>query len=216
MLIDKIDFSFIEFWLILGGIAFRGELLMEKLKDSHIRKVLLDNLNAQYQFSDDTRIINELGINFGASRIDVAVVNGILHGYEIKSESDTLKRLPQQMEYYNRLFERMTIVTDQKYLEAAEQMVPNWWGIQVVKKRKEYITLATIRKGRRKPSQDKELLLKLLWKEDLERLIDFLGYPKKLKSLRKNTLLQMFISDVDLRTARVFVYDTLKQRNLNN
>lgn len=188
---------------------------MEKLKDIHIRTVLLDALNAQYQDNDDTRIINELGINFGASRIDVAVVNGILHGYEIKSESDTLKRLPQQMEYYNRLFERMTIVTDQKFLEQAEQMIPRWWGIQVVKKKTTDLSLITIRKGRRKPSQDKELLLKLLWKEDLERFVDYLGYPKKHKALRKNTLLQMFISEVDLVTARTFVYDTLKQRNLN-
>lgn len=187
-----------------------------KLKDHHVRSVLLSNLKATYQDSEDTRIINELGINFGASRIDVAVVNGILHGYEIKSESDTLKRLPQQMEYYNRLFERMTIVTDPKFLEAIEQLVPKWWGIQIVNKKPSSLSLKTIRKGRRKPSQDKELLLKLLWKEDLERFVDYVGYPKKFKSLRKNTLLQLFNNEVDLKTARVFVYDTLKQRNLEN
>lgn len=189
---------------------------IEKLKDHHIRSVLLGNLKAAYQDSEDTRIINELGIDFGASRIDVAVVNGILHGYEIKSESDTLKRLPQQMEYYNRLFERMTIVTDPKYLEATEQMVPKWWGIQIVNRKPLSLTLKTIRKGRHKPSQDKELLLKLLWKEDLERFVDYVGYPKKFKSLRKNTLLKMFNNEVDLKTARGFVYDTLKQRNLEN
>jgi len=37
---------------------------------------------------------------FGASRIDRAVVNGSVHGYEIKSETDDLTRLPAQARAY--------------------------------------------------------------------------------------------------------------------
>jgi hypothetical protein len=187
---------------------------MEKLKDIHVRTVLLKSLVAQYSDVPDTRIINELGIDFGASRIDVAVVNGILHGYEIKSESDNLKRLPKQMEYYNRLFERMTLVIDLKYYEEAKQIIPDWWGIKVVVKNANGFSLVTKRKGRHKRTQDKELLLKLLWKEDLERLIDFIGYPKSFKSLRKNQLLKIFVEKVKLENVREFVYNVLKRRSI--
>lgn len=158
---------------------------MEKLRDQDVREALLEDLSKIYKDEPNTRIINELGIDFGASRVDIAVVNGILHGYEIKSESDTLKRLPKQMEYYNRLFERLTIVIDEKFYDDIQKIVPNWWGITIVKKRSGKVLFIKKRKGRMRTSQDKELLLKLLWKDELEKLVDVLGYPKKMKQLRK-------------------------------
>ncbi|MFF2907930.1 sce7726 family protein [Paenibacillus sp. NPDC057934] len=185
---------------------------MEKLKDVHVREVLLNELHKTFVESTDTRIINELGIDFGQSRIDVAVVNGILHGYEIKSESDNLNRLPNQMLYYNKLFERMTIVVDQKHFEHVVGIVPRWWGITVVKSVKGKISFSTKRKGRRKTSQDKETLLKLLWKDELENLIDFLGYPKQMKKIKKSELLEIFNAETKLEVIRPFVYNALKNR----
>lgn len=185
---------------------------MEKLRDQDVREVLLERLSSVYKDEPETRIINELGIDFGASRVDVAVVNGILHGYEIKSESDTLKRLPKQMEYYNRLFERLTIVVDEKYYDEVRDSVPNWWGITLVTNKNGEIKLINKRKGRRQTSQDKELLLKLLWKDELEKLIDVLGYPKKLKKLRKQKLLELFLRDNNTKVIKEFVYHSLKTR----
>jgi hypothetical protein len=54
------------------------------LYDSDVRMLLINELEACYGDDPNTRIINELGIDFGASRVDVAVVKGIIHGYEIK------------------------------------------------------------------------------------------------------------------------------------
>lgn len=81
------------------------------LNDSMVRELLLEDLYSQYKDDPNTRIVNELGIDFGSSRVDVAVINGNIHGYEIKSDLDTLERLPRQMTYYNKLFQRMTIVS---------------------------------------------------------------------------------------------------------
>ncbi|MDA5111088.1 sce7726 family protein [Brevibacillus thermoruber] len=185
---------------------------MEKLRDQDVREVLLEFLSSEHRDEPDTRIINELGIDFGASRVDVAVVNGILHGYEIKSESDNLKRLPKQMEYYNRLFERVTIVVDEKYYDEVKVIVPNWWGITTVKKRAGEVKLISKRKGRKQTSQDKELLLKLLWKDELEKLVDVLGYSKKLKRLTKSQLLDIFAGEKDIDVIKNFVYTSLKTR----
>ncbi|KZN96481.1 hypothetical protein AZI98_08595 [Aeribacillus pallidus] len=185
---------------------------MEKLKDQDIRKVLLEELNKKYYHDPETRIVNEMGIHNGRSRVDIAVINGILHGYEIKSESDTLTRLPRQMDYYNRLFERMTIVVDKKYFEEVKELVPHWWGIILVNKTNTGVRLVQKRKGRKVASQDKELLLNLLWKKELEGFVDFLGYPKSMKKLRKGLLFELILKECDIKTIREYVYSTLKNR----
>jgi len=39
-------------------------------------------------------MLHELGILNGATRIDIAVITGQIEGYELKSERDTIQRLP--------------------------------------------------------------------------------------------------------------------------
>jgi hypothetical protein len=46
----------------------------------------------------NTLVIDELGLAHAKSRIDVAVINGCIHGYEIKSDKDTLDRLSKQID----------------------------------------------------------------------------------------------------------------------
>lgn len=183
------------------------------LNDKDVRKLLLSELQKKYQNDPNTKIINELGIDFGASRIDIAVVNGILHGYEIKSDLDTLERLPRQMKYYNKLFQRMTIVSSRKYYNEVRELVPQWWGIKIVSA--DGSRLIDKRKGRLKSSQNKELLLKLLWKKDLEKFIDYTNYPKSYKKYRKNKLINLFKEEVSIEIIRPFVYSVLKERNNN-
>lgn len=183
---------------------------MEPLNDIKVRMLLLDELNQKYNNCPDTRIINELGLDFGASRIDVAVVNGIMHGYEIKSDLDTLVRLPRQMEYYNRAFERMTIVISRKYLKDIKDIVPNWWGIKAISL--DQTRLIDIRKGRKVSYQDPNLIINLLWKKELEGLVDFLGLPKSLKKKRKNQLLSIIEQEADFKIIQQYVYSMLKTR----
>lgn len=183
---------------------------LELLNDIKVRMLLLDELNSKYKDCRDTRIINELGLENGSSRVDVAVVNGIIHGYEIKSDLDTLNRLPRQMEYYNRAFERMTIVVSRKYIKEVKELVPNWWGIKTISS--DQTKLIDIRKGRKVSTQDPELIIKLLWKKELEGLIDHLNLPKSYKKMRKNQLLTLLMKEADFYTIRSYVYSVLKSR----
>ena len=50
-------------------------------KDQDIRSVLNQKLEKKYRDAD-TIIINELGLLQGLCRVDVAVINGIIHGYD--------------------------------------------------------------------------------------------------------------------------------------
>lgn len=186
---------------------------MLKMKDRDIRNLTLNTLYQKHENESNTKIINEMGLINGESRIDIAVVNGILHGYELKSESDNLLRLPKQIENYNRIFERMTIVTDRKYLESVKMLVPDWWGIMVVKKDKS--GLREIKKGRKIKTQDEEALLNLLWKDEYSGLIDILGYPKSLKRMRKNQIFEIILEDNRKSIIKKYIYDTLRARSYN-
>lgn len=183
---------------------------MELMNDIKVRMLLLEELNKEYAHCNDTRIINELGLDFGASRVDVAVVNGIMHGFEIKSDLDNLDRLPRQMEYYNKAFERMTIVVSRKYLSEVKEMIPTWWGIKTISVDK--TRLINIRKGRQVSYQDPSLIIKLLWKKELEGLIDHLQLPKSLKKMRKNQLLALLNEEADFEIIKMYVYNVLKTR----
>ena len=85
-------------------------------------------------------------------RIDVYTVSSReFIGYEIKSDADTLKRLPQQIVSFNRLFDRMYLVCGSKHLDEALQLIPDWWGVIPVNENGELYRLKSPRISKRNP-----------------------------------------------------------------
>src|SRR5206468_8334904 len=84
---------------------------------------------AEHSDCSDLVCIEEFAIYGRANRADVAALNGLSHGYEIKSDRDTLDRLPGQIEAYGAIFERATLVSTSKHLGPAKRLIPKWWGI---------------------------------------------------------------------------------------
>ena len=72
------------------------------MRDIDIRRRLRAD-ERLHPWDSNTRIVEELGLCQGVARVDLAVVNGTIHGYEIKSERDTLTRLSGQAEIYNHI-----------------------------------------------------------------------------------------------------------------
>src|ERR1700752_2733932 len=91
--------------------------------DADIRSALRSWLLAEDGSKGDTVVIDELGICCGVVRIDLAVVNGTLHGYEIKSDIDSLRRLALQIELYSKVLDRATLVVGQRHLDEALDML---------------------------------------------------------------------------------------------
>ncbi len=103
----------------------------------------------------------------GAARVDVAVVNGSLHGYELKSDSDSLGRLARQAHVYSSVLDRVTLVAGRRHLEEAMGLVPYWWGVQVAEmKPRGSVLFSSVRRARKNPSQDPVSVAKLLWREE--------------------------------------------------
>lgn len=76
---------------------------------------------------NDGEVIDELGLT--GVRADIAVIHDSwLEGFEIKSGSDSLTRLPNQVIGYSRVFRRSWLVVASGHLDAALPMLPDHWG----------------------------------------------------------------------------------------
>lgn len=144
-------------------LLYGAEIIM---RDTDIRKVLLKSLQDKYGNKRDTLVIEELGLCQGNSRVDIAVVNGSMHGYEIKSERDTLDRLPSQRDYYNRVLDCVTVVASPCHLLKLEKLVPSWWGLCEAEYKKEKLRIRKIRPNTLNTEVDPSAIVQLLWREE--------------------------------------------------
>jgi hypothetical protein len=133
-------------------------------RDVDIRKVLLANLEAKYSDKAHDLIVQEFGCK--TARADVAVINGVLHAYEIKSDSDSLGRLPSQMSAYQDVFEYVTLVCGRRLLEQARIEIPNWWGLQKAEFKDGIVAIREVRAAKPNPNQSPLAVAKMLWKTE--------------------------------------------------
>lgn len=160
-----------------------------RMRDVDIRRALNYKLTQKHKSEKDTLIINELAICQGDSRIDLAVINGSFHGYEIKSESDTLERLPKQMEYYNKVFDTITILTASKFLDEIFDIIPKWWGvIQAEMDSDGQVYFYKIRKPKQNLSVDPQSIAQFLWREEAIEILKEKGLHKGFLSKPRTVL----------------------------
>lgn len=182
------------------------------IKDYQIRKRKIDILNRKYD-GTSYRIIEEFVISDGLARADIAVVNGHLHGYEIKSDLDTLERLENQVIQYDSTFEKNTIIVGKKFKDSIQDYVPNHWGIELAYENKfGNVTISTIRKSRKNPNINRNAIYSFLWNAELRSLLN----GKKVKgisSLKKKFLCELIDTCVEDKELLSFARMTLKTRD---
>lgn len=139
-----------------------------KLDDKVIRAALVARLNAD---DPDAVVLHELPLSRGERRADLAHVNGILAGFEIKSSRDSLARMSAQAEAYAEVFERMTAVIASCHLRSLKNHIPQNWGILVADQGATRLTFREVRKSRRNTGQKNRALVRLLWKEECARIL---------------------------------------------
>jgi len=183
------------------------------MREQDIRRALRQCLTERYGQESDTLILDELGICQGAVRIDMAVVNGALHGYEIKSERDTLARLPHQQVTYSKVFDEVTIVVGPTYLPCIRDHVPAWWGIVLaVPDRVGSTKLVTKRKAKRNPQVDAYSLAQLLWRDEVLDLLSENCSLDGLRSKPRKLLWQALADQLPLNNLRSKVREKLVSR----
>lgn len=95
-----------------------------------IKEVVKRRLSETFA-AEEAAIIYEMPIQaYGQAYADVAILDGDSWcGYEIKSASDSLSRLPRQVVSYGRVFDRCMLLAAPQHIERAAKMLPPFWGI---------------------------------------------------------------------------------------
>lgn len=139
--------------------------------DADIRPALRARLQAKHADTKDSVVLEELGLCRGRVRVDLAVVNGLLHGFEIKSDRDTLRRLGGQVDVYSKVFDRTTIVVGERHVADTLAVVPDWWGVLRIDAAPSRPRFRAIRRGRKNPGRDPRALVELLWLDEAIELL---------------------------------------------
>ncbi len=182
------------------------------LKDIDIRLAMLDYLRRNSK-TKDTRIISELGICDGFSRADIAVADRKeLCGYEIKSDADDLARLPFQVDFYSKSFDRASVVVGKQYIDGIERNVPCWWGIYLAERNEEgRVTIKEMRAPAKNPSFSTMALLELLWRDELYALLKQNGVTG-ISGKNRRILRGMAHEHIDANVIKDYVRQTIKTR----
>ncbi|MFB2760628.1 sce7726 family protein [Shewanella xiamenensis] len=128
------------------------------------------------------KIIDELKVNNGLARADLVAAYKTLHCFEIKSDKDTVARLGNQIDNYDLCFEKVTLVTTEKLLSSAKDILPEHWGIMLAIKQNDNVCFRYQRKATRNPNFSADIALLSLWKDELIEMDSILGaspLPKK-------------------------------------
>ena len=182
------------------------------MRDLDIRRALYAEMQRCHGSDPETRVVDELGLCQGTARIDVAVVNGSVHGYEIKSEHDTLARLPSQTDVYNRALDFVTIVTARSHAKKAKAFIPKWWGVLYATEANGLVELKHVRRARRNPEVDPLAVAQLLWREEALDALQQHGLSAGMLSKPRLALWKRLATELSLDELRAVVRRCLKQR----
>jgi hypothetical protein len=162
-------------------------------RDRDIRQALLRDLRKMYNDAEHDLIVEEFGCN--TARTDIAVINGSLHAFEIKSDSDTLDRLPSQIEAYQGVYEYISLICGNRLITRARLQIPVWWGLQVTEYKNGCLVLKQLRAPKINPKQNALSLAKMLWKNEALSCLRRHGYKKGVTSKNTAEEVSLFISD---------------------
>lgn len=186
--------------------------VLQLLNDTEIRELLVPFIRKEHQGASEFTCLPEFAIFGGANRADFAALNGVSHGYEIKSDKDTLERLPAQIDAYSAVFDQATLVSAPRHLESAVQMIPQWWGVIEVRLEQLQPYLQRVRKSEPNPSPNAVAIASLLWRDEALDLLTKLGLDAGVRSKPNQALIERLAERVTLTHLSAHVRQILRAR----
>jgi len=182
------------------------------MRDLDVRKLLKITYLERYLHDTNSLVMEEVAVHRGSSRIDIAVFNGSIHGYEIKSDRDTLERLPSQISHYSKVFDYISVICGSKHTEKVSKILPDYYGIIEIQENKNNLGYEVIKKPSINPERDCKAILDLLWKEELLHILESLNISKGLKHKSKVKQIEVIGPMLDPNAASKYVRELIKIR----
>ena len=182
------------------------------MKDIDVRDALQKTFLKKFFHDENSRVIPELDICNGEARIDIAVVNGHLHGFEIKSEQDTLTRLANQVTAYSKVFDYLTLVVAEAHIDSANKLLPECWGI-IRASMRQAVSLKVVRPAHINRAVSPFALCQFLWKEELVALSALYGISGLTSKSTKLEFCEVLSRSMKPQILAKSIRETLKSRS---
>lgn len=185
----------------------------KRLKDGDLRAAALARLLAHASQCADTLVMHELGLSHGASRVDIAVINGHIRGVEIKAEADTLERLPRQIEAYGQVVDRALLIASERHLPSAMDLLPDWWGVVAARRAANgAVVFRRVRQERANRQTDPISLARLMWRDEAAAVLATMGCEPGLLRSPRAVLYAELARRLPKARLSALVRETLKAR----
>lgn len=184
------------------------------MTDQIVRSAFHQSVLHGAHYCSNTLVVDELGLNNGSIRADIAVLNGKLSGYEIKTSKDKLVRLPGQVKAYNQVFDEAYIVVAERHLKGAKKIIPKWWGIYIIQASENgNIFFDCHRPATSNPKRNFISIARLLWKEEA---LDLANSKFRCNLIERSTRIEIYkaiskVCETDELSSLVISY--LKRRD---
>lgn len=183
------------------------------MNDQQIRASFHYKWLSKHHGDSKTMVVNELGLNHGKSRADIAIINGRLIGYEIKSDLDSLRRLNEQIVSYNAVFDRAYLIATPRHLKDVEAILPEWWGvISASEGQRGAVHFKNVRSSKMNSNVDNYAVAKLLWRNEAQEILSTLGVQGKQSREKRENLYGYIVSRMNSVELRRTVRDYLMKR----
>jgi hypothetical protein len=182
------------------------------MRDSDVRRAVKVWLGAEYAHDPDSYIVEEMDVWSGTVRIDVAIINGSLSGYELKSDRDTLERLPHQRDIFGHVFDYLHLVVGKRHAEDAERLLPPWWGIKIAVMAGGGVALLPHREAAENPTPDPYLIAEMLSKDEAINVLSAFGMDRGWKSKKIRLIHERLANEIPLPELKDQVRSILKKR----
>lgn len=179
------------------------------VKEKDIKAALVDWLYARGMV-ENAVIINEMVVANWSRRADIAVANGRLYGFEIKSEADSLRRLSGQIDTFSQYFDKVTIVAASKFIREIVNSYPDSIGVLEVYRDAAGLKIRQVRSGRINEIKDHSVIAGHLTKNEIETYLRV----REVSSFvtRNRSELEKFFAKTPLKSAKQYLLDSLKKR----
>ncbi len=187
--------------------------MSRRIRDCEIRAAAHATLLRRARTCPDTIVLDELGVDHGACRVDIAVINGHIRGLEIKADADVLDRLPRQVAAYGAVVDRATLIASPRHIARAMPMLPEWWGVMSAEQSPSgQIAFRIVRREHANRSVDALTLARLLWRPEAAAILRALGTTEKHLRQPREDLYRMLVELLPKRVLAERVRQALKIR----
>lgn len=146
------------------------------MNDPEIRALLYPMLTGGH-------LLDELPV--GTTRADVLhLTPDFMHGYELKGDGDTLKRLENQVRCYSQSFDYVTFVVTSKHFNKALNALPQWVGLWSATP----LGIVRMREAQAHDQLARAHIASLLWQDEIKCFMQERG----MKGLSKYRLWELF------------------------